>query len=50
MSYLEEELTMHLERANELGRQVKRANDAVEEELRRTRLIADVIRGVTDEP
>lgn len=50
MTYLEEELTMHLERANELGRRVKRANDAVEEELRRTRQIADVLRGVTHEP
>ena len=50
MTYLEEELTMHLERANELGRRVKRANDALEEELRRTRLIADVLRGVTHEP
>jgi hypothetical protein len=49
MTHLEEELTMHLERANELGRRVKRANDAVEEELRRTRQIADTIRGVTDD-
>jgi hypothetical protein len=47
MTYLEEELTMHLERANELGRRAKQANDAVEEELRQTQLIADAIRGAT---
>jgi hypothetical protein len=45
MTHLEEELTARLERANELGRRAKRANDAVEEELRRTREIADAIRG-----
>jgi hypothetical protein len=45
MTDLEEELTLHLERANELGRRAKRANDAVEEELRRTWLIADALRG-----
>lgn len=49
MAHLEEELTLHLERANELGRLVKRANDNVEEELRRTREIADTLRGVTDD-
>lgn len=49
MSRLEEELTIHLERANELGRQVKRANDAVEEELRQTRRIADALRGAVTE-
>jgi hypothetical protein len=49
ITHLEDELTRHLERANELGRQAKRANDAVEEELRQTRLIADALRGaVTD--
>jgi hypothetical protein len=45
MTYLEDELTRHLERANELGRQAKRANDAVEEVLRQTRRIADALRG-----
>jgi len=45
MTYLENELTRHLERANELGRRAKLANDAVEEELRLTRLIADALRG-----
>jgi hypothetical protein len=44
MTQLENELTRHLERANELGRQAKLANDAVEEELRLTRLIADALR------
>jgi hypothetical protein len=49
MTHLENELTRHLERANELGRRAKLANDAVEEELRLTRLIAEAIRGaVTD--
>jgi hypothetical protein len=49
MTHLEDELTLHLERANELGRQAKLANDAVEEELRLTRLIAEALRGaVTD--
>ena len=45
MTHLEEELTLHLERANELGRRAKLANDAVEEELRHTRRIADALRG-----
>ena len=49
MCFLEEELTMRLERANELGRRLKRANDAVEEELRQTRRIADALRGVATE-
>ena len=49
MTYLEEELTLHLERANELGRRVKRANDAVEEELRRTRELADALRGAAQD-
>jgi hypothetical protein len=50
MARLEDELTLHLERANELGRQAKRANDIVEEELRQTRLIADALRGATRDP
>jgi hypothetical protein len=49
MAHLEEELTAHLERANELGRLVKRANDEVEEQLRRTQEIADTLRGVADD-
>lgn len=50
MTDLEAELTMHLERAHELGRLVKQANDAVEEELRRTRLIAEALRGAAGDP
>jgi hypothetical protein len=49
MSHLEEELTEHLERANELGRRAQLANDAVEEELRQTRRIADALRGAATE-
>lgn len=49
MSGLEHELTLHLERAHELGERVKRANTAVEEQLRRTRQIADELKGVADE-
>jgi hypothetical protein len=40
MSDLEQELTMHLERAHELGERVRRSNTAVEEQLRLTRQIA----------
>jgi hypothetical protein len=40
MSDLEQELTMHLERAHELGERVRRSNTAVEEQLRLTREIA----------
>ena len=46
---LEHELTLHLERAHELGERVKQSNTAVEEQLRRTRQIADVLRGVVEE-
>jgi len=46
MSDLEHELAMHLERAHELGERMKRANTAVEEQLRRTRQLADALRGV----
>ena len=49
MSDLEHELTRHLERAHELGERVKRSNTAVEEELRRTRLIADALRGAASD-
>jgi hypothetical protein len=40
MSDLEQELTMHLERAHELGERLRRSNTAVEEQLRRTHQIA----------
>jgi hypothetical protein len=49
MTQLEDELTRHLERANELGRQAKLANDAVEEELRLTRLLAEALRGAAND-
>ena len=49
MAFLEAELTLHLERAHELGRRLKETHDAVEEELRRTRLIADFLRGAADD-
>lgn len=49
MSDLEHELTMHLERAYELGERMKRSNTAVDEQLRRTRRIADALKGVADE-
>ena len=49
MSDLERELTMHLERAHELGERMKRSNTAVDEELRRTRQIADALMGVARE-
>jgi hypothetical protein len=46
MSDLEQALTMHLERAYELGERLRRSNTAVEEELRRTRQIADTLKNV----
>ena len=49
MTDLEYELTVHLERAHALGEEVKRSNTAVEEQLRRTRQIADALRGVAHE-
>ena len=48
MCRLEDELTEHLERANELGRRVQRAHDAVEEQLRLTRRLAEELRGAAD--
>jgi hypothetical protein len=48
MTDLEDELTLHLERAHALGEELKRSNTAVEEQLRRTRQIADALRGVAD--
>jgi hypothetical protein len=44
MSDLEQELTMHLERAHELGERLRRSNTAVEEQLRRTRQIAAALK------
>lgn len=38
---IEHRLTMHLERAHELGERAKRVNGAVQEEIARTRAIAD---------
>lgn len=49
IAHLEDELTAYLERANELRRRVKHSRDALEEELRRTRQIAEAIRGVADD-
>jgi hypothetical protein len=49
MSDLEHELTMHLERAYELGERLRRSNTAVEEELRRTRQIVITLRNVAGE-
>ena len=49
MTEFEQELTMHLERAHELGRRAKQSNDALEEELRRTREIADNLRDVAED-
>jgi hypothetical protein len=46
MSDLEHELTMHLERAYELGERVRRSNTAVEEQLRLTRQIALTLKNV----
>ena len=46
MSDLEQELTMHLERAHELGERVRRSNTAVEEQLRLTRQIAVNLKNV----
>jgi hypothetical protein len=49
MSDLEQELTLHLERAHELGERVRRSNTAVEEQLRLTRQIAVTLKNVADE-
>jgi hypothetical protein len=49
MSDLEHELTMHLERASELGERMRRSNTAVEEQLRRTRLIAVALKNAAEE-
>jgi len=41
---LEHELTQHLERAHELGERAKESNDALVEQLRRAREIADELK------
>ena len=46
MTDLEHELTMHLERAHELGERMRRSNSAVEEQLRLTREIAIALKNV----
>ena len=46
---LEEELTMHLERAHELGERLRRSNTTVEEQLRRTRQIAVALKNFAAE-
>ncbi len=42
---IEHELTMHLERAHELGERAQRSNDAVLQEIERALQIADRLRG-----
>lgn len=49
MCDLEQELTMHLERAHELGERLRRSNTAVEEQLRLTRQIALTLKHVADD-
>ncbi len=46
MTDLEHELTVHLERAHELGERMRRSNSAVEEQLRLTREIAIALKHV----
>ncbi len=49
MEQVEHELSLHLERAHELGARAQRANDAVEEQLRLTRALADTIRDAAED-
>ena len=42
---IEHELTLHLERAHELGERAQRANDNVQHEIDRAMEIADRLRG-----
>jgi hypothetical protein len=49
MTDLEYELTMHLERAHELGERMRRSNTAVEEQLRLTREIAVALKNVAED-
>ena len=46
---IEQELTLHLERASELSERAKRANDAAQHEIDRARKIADELSGVSSE-
>ena len=46
---IEEELTLHLERASDLSERAKRANDAAQHEIDRALEIADELRGVSSE-
>ena len=46
---IEHELTLHLERANDLSERAKRANDAAQREIERAREIANQLRGVSSE-
>jgi len=43
ISPIEFELTMHLERAHELGERAKRSNGAVQEEIDKARQIANAL-------
>ena len=43
ISPIEFELTMHLERAHELGERAKRSNGAVQQEIERAREIANAL-------
>jgi hypothetical protein len=47
MHGIEEELTLHLERASDLSERAKRANDAAQHEITRALEIADTLRGVS---
>ena len=44
---IEQELTLHLERASDLSERAKRANDAAQHEIDRALEIADELRGVS---
>ncbi len=46
---IEQDLTLHLERASELSERAKRANDAAQHEIDRARKIADELSGVSSE-
>lgn len=46
---IEQELTLHLERASDLSERAKRANDAAQHEIERALEIADELRGVSSE-
>jgi hypothetical protein len=46
---IEQELTLHLERASDLSERAKRANDAAQHEIDRAMEIADELRGVSSE-